>query len=955
MVVPRCDRVHAPNVMPAGTRSVHGGLVDSDGVAGYRWPPERRPPTPVARPAGIVTLLFTDIEGSTRLLQQLGARYPDLLSRHHELMREAIEAHGGVEVGTEGDSFFVVFRSPDRALRAVAAAQRALASEDWPDGAAVAVRMGLHTGPVELRDGLYVGLEVHRAARVAAAAHGGQVVLSRGTRELLSERLPAGGSLRDLGEHRLKDLDEPEQLFQLVLDGLQGDFPPLRSLSARFHVLPSERSTFVGRGSELEHIGRLLEDTRLLTLTGAGGTGKSRLALQVARRYDARYRDGVAHVALAPIGDPRLVAPTIRGTLGFREDPERDAVETLVEQLHSREMLLLLDNFEQVLPAAADVARLLSGTERLSILVTSRAALHLEGEQEFGVPPLRLPVVGEASDRDAIAESEAVALFVERARRAQPRFVLDERNARTVALICARLDGLPLAIELAAARIKLLPPEALLARLSRRLEVLQSAGPDRDDRQRTLRGAIDWSHELLDPQLRVVFRRLAVFVGGSSLEAVEALVARVPGRAPEPAGQGAAVEGARPAPPAEPPAIDALEAVGALIDHSLVRQEEHDREPRLLMLETIREFASERLAASGEADAMAEAHARWFLALVGRHAPNFTRGPAALDRVETDHDNVRAALRWAITRPDCDLALRSVWALWRFWHLRGHLAEGLALCEETLAMPGAAAPVEARAQVLCARGSLHYWRGDMGAARVDYLQALEVARASGSRRTEAEALFSLGYVYPATGDFEQAQASLGQALGIFEELGDGLGAMNARGTAAFVRALAGDFVGAASAYDAVLPELESAGDQFWLLSQLVPVAWTMQRLGRLADARELHLRILDGALELGDGTLQHMAAQGLASIAAQLGDAARALRMAGGLEAMAEELGGRAPRELVLALDPVTLVREQGSTEAEVALALAQGRRLDRPTLLDLARGVRIGDDASPADSGADP
>jgi predicted ATPase/class 3 adenylate cyclase len=948
------EHVHAPNVMRRGDPFGPRGCGGQRGGQRLPWPPVRRPPAS-DQPAGIVTLLFTDIEGSTRLFQRLGRRYPDLLARHHALVRESIATHEGFEVGTEGDSFFVVFRSAVDALAAAAAAQRSLAREEWPEGAGVRVRMGLHTGEVEVRDGLYVGLEIHRAARVAAAAHGGQVVLSGSTRAAGGDRLPPGTSLRDLGDHRLKDLDGPEQLHQLVIDGLRGDFPPLRSLSARFHILPSERSTFVGRVTELERIPELLASTRLLTLSGPAGTGKTRLALRVARECDARFRDGVAYVPLASISDPRLVAATIRQVLGLAEDPGREAVDTLVEQLRSRELLLVLDNFEQVLPAAADLARLLAGTDRLCVLVTSRTVLHLEGEQEFPVPPLGLPSGGRRTGREEIERSEAVALFVDRARLAEPSFRLDERNAAAVAAICRRLDGLPLAIELAAARVKVLPPDALLARLSRRLEMLQAGATDREARQRTLRGAIDWSHDLLDPALRIVFRRLAVFRGGAALDALETLVPALP------------VE------PGEPEIGDVLDPLAALVDHSLLRREGRDGEPRFLMLETIREYGLERLAAAGEAPAMAEAHARWFLDLVASLAPHLTRGPTGPDRLEADVDNVRAALGWAIASRETALALRSVGHLWRFWHLRGHLEEGLGLCEEVLATAGAGrpgagpaasglpggpsgaapldgamrgdvpgdVPLEALAQGLTARAGVRYWRGDMRGALEDYRRALEIARATSSLRGEADASFSLVYVYAALRQFEAAYAAQQRASDIAAELGDPLGVVNARLVGAFVTALAGDFERAALLYQQDLPALHDMGDQFWRLSQLIPVAWTLQRLGRLDEARDLHLRVLDDALELGDGTLQHMAAQGLASIAAQWGDTGRAIRMAGGLEAMAEELGGRAPRELVLAQDPVALAREQGATEAEVALLLAQGSRLDRDAVVDLARGVR--------------
>jgi predicted ATPase/class 3 adenylate cyclase len=878
------------------------------------------------RPAGIVTLLFTDIEGSTRLLQRLGSRYADLLEVHHGLIRAAIDAHAGVEVRTEGDSFFAVFRAPASAVSAAADMQRTLAAQAWPDGVSVKVRIGIHTGSVELRDGQYVGLDVHRAARIAAAAHGGQVLLSRATGDLVAAALPTGAALRDLGAHRLKDIEAIEHLHQLVLDGVAADFPPLRSQSARFHVLPTERSTFVGREHEIARAEGLLARSRHVTLTGPGGTGKSRLALAIARSFAHRCRDGVAFVALASVADHRLVAPTIRQALGYAEDPGRDAVRTLVDQLQALELLLVLDNFEHVLPAATDVARLLDGTLQLRLLVTSRAALHLDGEQEYPVPSLGLPPIGAIVRRDDVARSEAGVLFVDRARSVQPGFELDERNARTVALICAKLDGLPLAIELAAARVKVLPPEALLARLGRRLELLGTTGADRDARQWTLRATIDWSHELLDDQSRTILRRLAVFAGGASLEAIEAIMTSVRlGHGP---GDGAA------------DALDVLDGLAALVDHSLLRQEERDGEPRFFMLEVVREYAQERLAEAGEAEAMVEAHARWFVARVEALAAHFEKGVDALDWAAREHDNVREAVRWALDGGQVEIALRAVASLFRFWHMRGHLAEALSVCDEALSLASDRGHVRGVAPALLSRAGVRYWRGDMAGARDDYERALEGAQAAGDAETEAYALFSLGYVYGAQREFGLARRALARSLAIAEATGDSKAALNVRMAAANTLALEGEFESAAAAYDAALPELEATGDRFWILSHLVPIAWTMQRLGRPERARELHLRVLDIALEIGDGTGQHLAAHGLASIAAQCGDLPRAMRILGALDNLVEEMGGRAPPELVLAVDPVGVAREQGLDDVEIERLLDEGRRLDRRALIDLARGV---------------
>ena len=477
-------------------------------------------------PTGTVTFLFTDIEGSTRLLQQLGDAYPEVLSEHHRLLRGAVESAGGVAIGSEGDSLFASFARAPSGLAAAVAAQLALAAQEWPDGAAVRVRMGLHTGEALVRDGTYVGLDVHRAARIAAVGHGGQVLLSDTTRALVEQALPAGGELRDLGQHRLKDLAQPERIFETVIAGLPSTFPPLRSLDATPNNLPTQMTSFVGRAREVAEATRLLATTRLLTLTGPGGTGKTRLSLQVAAEAASDYPDGVFFVPLGPLDDAGVVAPAIVQALGMREAVNQPPVDRLSEYLRDRRLLLVLDNFEQVQEAAALVGELLRSSPGLRAVVTSRSPLHIYGEQEYAVPPLGLPVAGADPDPVEIARYESVALFVERAAAVNPGFRLTAANAAIVAEICALLDGLPLAIELAAARTRLLPPQALLARLGQRLDTLSSGSRDLPERQQTLRGAIAWSYDLLDGKARQLFACFSVFVGGADLAAAEAVCGR---------------------------------------------------------------------------------------------------------------------------------------------------------------------------------------------------------------------------------------------------------------------------------------------------------------------------------------------------------------------------------------------------------------------------------------------
>jgi class 3 adenylate cyclase len=425
-------------------------------------------------PTGTVTLLFTDIEGSTRLLQRLGDRYVEVLAEHRRLLRAAFAQFQGREVDTEGDAFFVAFAKASHAVAAAVAGQRALAGHPWPDGKTVRVRMGIHTGEPTMVAQDYAGLDVHRAARICSAAHGEQVLLSESTRALLGEDLPSEVGLRDLGEHRLKDLTDPQRLYQLIIPGLPADFPALRVAGAHLLSIPAQLSSFVGRQGELAEARKLLErsEVRLLTLTGPGGTGKTRLAVQAAAELVGAFSDGVVFVELAPVTDPGLVAPAIAQALKVREAPGQTLLESLTQHISDRRLLLVLDNFEQVLSAAPLVVELLVACLRLKVLVTSRAVLHVSGEHAYPVPPLSLPDQKDANAPDYVAASEAVMLFVERAQAVNPSFALTDANAPVVAEICWRLDGLPMAIELAAASSRLLSPQALLARLDRRLQLL---------------------------------------------------------------------------------------------------------------------------------------------------------------------------------------------------------------------------------------------------------------------------------------------------------------------------------------------------------------------------------------------------------------------------------------------------------------------------------------------------
>ena len=504
-----------------------------------------------ALPEGTATFLFTDIQGSTVLVQKLGIeRWKAVLDTHYALLREQFAAHEGAEVNTEGDAFFVAFAQATQAVAACAAGQRALYAHPWPEDAVIRVRMGLHTGEAAMVGGDYMGLDIHRAARIASSAHGGQVVLSDATKVLCEGSLPDGVTLVDLGEHRLKDLAKPERIWQLRIDGLPDEFPPLKSLDKTPNNLPTQLTSFVGRDKELAEGLRLLDQSRLLTLTGPGGTGKTRLSMQIGAEASDHFKHGVYFVPLAPISDPELVPSTVLQAMGVHDSDSRPPQEQLVAHLKEKEVLLILDNFEQILPAAGYVGEVLKASPTSKAVATSRAALKVYGEQEFPIPPLGVPDIAAEVSLDDLAQFEGVKLFIERAVALKPDFKLTAENAAAVAGIAALVDGLPLAIELAAARIKLMPPKAMLARLQDRLGELGGGARDLPERQQTIRGAIAWSYDLLDEGTQRLFARFAVFVRGGSLDQVEAVCG-----------------------PADEVGGDVLDGISTLLDHNLVRRE----------------------------------------------------------------------------------------------------------------------------------------------------------------------------------------------------------------------------------------------------------------------------------------------------------------------------------------------------------------------------------------------
>ena len=863
-------------------------------------------------PSGTVTFLFTDIEGSTRLVQQLGPRYAEVLDAQRGIVRAAFQAHGGREVDTEGDAFFVAFSRAADALAAAAAAQRALAAHAWPEGAEVRVRMGLHTGEPLLAGEGYVGLDVHRAARIGATGYGGQILLSQATRDLAEEHLPDGAILRDLGEHRLKDLQRPEHLYQLVLPDLPADFPPLKTLDPHIHNLPEQPTPLLGREREVAAVRALLlrEEVRLVTLTGPGGIGKTRLGLQVAADLSDQLADGVYFVALASMTNPALVASTIAQALGLREAGGRSPVDSLKAYLTGKHLLLLLDNFEQVVAAATVVAGLLADCPRLKMLVTSREALRVRGEREYPVPPLALPA-GPADAR-TLSQYPATALFVERALAVDPALTVTDATAAAVAEICARLDGLPLAIELAAARVKVLPPEAMLTRLSSRLKLLTGGARDLPERQQTLRSTIGWSYDLLARDEQVLFQRLAVFAGGCTLVAAEAVC-----------------------PTAGELEVDVLEGLGSLVDKSLVRKQEAgvEREPRFSMLETIREYGLEQLVASGEAETLRRAHAVYYLELAQQAEPNLT-GPEQgmwLDRLEREHDNLRAALAWARDRGESALGLRLAGALWRFWYTHGYLSEGRSWLEGMLALPESGdsrEEVPMRARALYGAATLASTQDDFDRAVTLWEASLALSRELDDEAVMASALNALGLAALQQGDAERAAPLFVESLALSRAMGDPWAIARALLSLAQTAYVQGEYSRAEALFEECLALMRQAGSMSHSAVALLYLGHAARAQGNFARATALYQEGLALSQGLSDKLRVLREMEGLATAVAAQGQAERAVRLLGAAAGLRDLLGSaRHPMDRV-AVERAEAALRAALGEEAFAAAWAAGRAL---------------------------
>lgn len=860
-------------------------------------------------PTGTVTFLFTDIEGSTTLWQ----KYPDAmeiaLARHHAILRQAIETHRGYVFQIVGDAFCTAFATATDGLAAALAAQRGLRDEAWGEIGALRVRMALHTGAAEVRAGEFTsgeyvsGITMSRAARLLSAGHGGQVLLSDATRTLVENDLPQGVTLRDLGEHRLKDLQRPEHIYQLVVPDLPADFPPLKTLDTLPNNLPVQLTSFIGREREMTQLKRLVQATRLVTLTGAGGSGKTRLALQTAANLLDDFKDGVWFVALAPLTNPTLIPSSVASILGVREQQAAAILDLLTDYLCQKQLLLILDNAEHLIEACAHFANgILQSAAKVHLLATSREALGIAGEHIFYVPSLQLPDARETPAVEILAQMESVRLFVERAVAVSPGFALTDANASAVAQICQRLDGIPLAIELAAARVKALSVEDIAKRLDDRFLLLTGGSRTALPRHQTLRALIDWSYNLLSEPERLLLHRLSVFAGGWTLEAAEEI------------GSGE-----------DFPKSDILERLTHLVDKSLVTLDEPAS--RYRMLETIRQYARERLMDTDESAKVRYRHLDYFtmwseeaeLQLKGNRQGEW------VEKMELESDNLRLALEWS-QRSECDpeIGLRLLSAILRFWWMHDHFSEAKYWIERTLARKSSKRS-HALSHVLSWAGiylSVQPDQRDRAGALLE--ESLSIGRELGDKASICWALMMLGRVAEYQGDSVNAVVFEEQALQVSRELGERwyiCFALDRLGEAA---RLAGDYPRAKIFYEEGLELASRMGTQSEIALFLHNLGHVLLQQGKLAEATTRFVSSLQLAREIGEERRIIMCLEGIASVLVQAGKLERAARLFGAAAKLRGILGADfEAADHVVYLRSITPLKGK-----EFEMALNEGRAL---------------------------
>jgi predicted ATPase/class 3 adenylate cyclase len=926
-------------------------------------PMSETPRAHASRPAGAVTFLFTDIEGSTALWEHDGARMSQALAAHDALTRSAVEGHHGRVVKMTGDGICAAFDDALDALDATLEMQQTLAEPVATCGVVLRVRCGLHAGVVEWRDNDYFGSPVNRAARIMSAAHGGQELLSQAVVDCVREILPAAVSLRDLGKVRLKDLATPENVYQVVHPRLRNNFPALRSLEATPNNLPQQMTSFIGREQALVDLRRLLPKTRLLTLTGSGGCGKTRLSLQVAAELLEQFPDGAWLVELAPLSDSDLVPPTVASVLGLKEEPSKPIIQTLTEYLKDKRLLLLLDNCEHLLEACAQFAdALLRQCAGVQILASSREGLGINGEQAYRVPSLAVPDPKKAHTPVSVAHFDAVQLFIDRALLTRPDFQLTAQNASRLASVCFRLDGIPLAIELAAARVRSLSLEDIDRNLNERFRLLTGGSRTALPRQQTLRSLIDWSYDLLNDADKVLLQRLSVFAGGWTLDAAERICA----------GDHSETE-------------TVLDLLSSLIDKSLVAVEHLDGRVRYRLLETVRQYARERLMESGGAEGIRERHRDYFLLLVEAADEKLLGAEQAgwLHRLEEEHDNLRSALEWSHGETRAQEDLRLCRAMHRFWFTRGYIAEGRQWCARILAKGAPAPPTVEYTKALNAAGSLAFFHTDYPAARTLLEQSLALSRALNDRRGTAFSLNNLGGVEKEQGNLPAARAFYEESLGLLRELGDRHVAAGVLGNLAMVAHDGGDLGGARALAEESLALSRELGDQGRVADALNTlgsiasdlgdlatasglaqeslaigrelgdrdcIATSLTRLGvvaflrgKLDDADSLYREAIAIRLDLGDRLETARTLERMAALAAARGDSLAAARTWGAADRVREEIGSPSPPNERSSDDGyVTTARATVGDEGAFDRAWRQGREMPLNDAIELAFGATV-------------
>jgi predicted ATPase/class 3 adenylate cyclase len=862
-------------------------------------------------PSGTVTFLFTDIEGSTQAWERNPAAMRTTLERHDALLRRVIESHGGHVFKTMGDAVCAAFHIPADALKSALAAQLALEEEPHGEAGQLRVRMALHVGAAEARNGDYAGSTLNRVARLLAAGHGGQTLVSQAVYDLIGDALPEGVALRDLGAHSLKDLQQKVQIYQLVHAALPAEFPPLKSLDVLPNNLPTQPTSFVGREREMAEIKRLLALTHLLTLTGAGGNGKTRLALQVAADLLEDYPDGVWLIELAALADTSLVPQAVASALGVREQPGRPLTQTLAEFLKARKALLVLDSCEHVLEACLPLAALLlRACPGVRILATSREALNVPGEASWMVPPLSAPDPRSLPSApvalvSALNQYEGIRLFVERAVLGKSDFALTERNAAALAQICHRLDGIPLAIELAAARVKAMSVDQIATRLDDRFRLLTGGSRMLLPRHQTLRATMDWSYDLLTEGERALLRRLSVFAGGWTLEAAESVC------------QGDGIE-----------EWEVLELQTHLVEKSLVTVEESPGgETRYRTLGTVQQYARDRLMETGEAAQLRNRHRDWFLELAER-AGSELRGPEQarwLDRLEQEHDNLRTALEWSQAKPEgAEAGLRLAGSLYRFWYVRGYLSEGQQWLEGALSTSSGAAALP-RAKALHGAGYLTWGQGDLPRARALLEESLALYRKLGDRRGLARTLNSLGLVGFELGETDRASSLWEEGLSLAREIGaqDLVSTLlNNVGEAARIQ---GDYERARKLYEEALDmdgEVSTQGTAIRLMN-LGLVAYSQ---GDYAAARSFFAKGLGIGRKLRDKGSIASCLEGLAGVYGVREEPERAARLLGAAEALRKAINSPVQTGDRADYDRFVAAARSGLSEETFAVAWAEGQ-----------------------------